>query len=159
MGMWVVQRCLGVTKFYCQSYGGKYEEVLARIAFYVVAALATFALCCLSADRRIPLLTAFGRNSLWIYLLHRPATIVASRWFCRGTATTAMVGAAALTLLIALASGNWWIVRPLDRLADQGGRLLTERDHRKTGAARIAVLVVALGFIVKLLAGAVAADS
>ena len=69
-----------------------------------------------------------------IYLLHRPATIVDSRWFCRGTATTAMVGAAALTLLILRASGNRWIVRPLNRLADQGGRLLTERAPRKSAS-------------------------
>lgn len=148
-GMWIAERHLAVPELTCKPYG-EAAEAIGRIAVFAISALATFALCLLSADRRIPLLTAFGRNSLWIFLLHRPATMVASRWFCRGTVATAMAGAVALTLLITIAFGNRWIVLPLNRWADQGGRLLTETDVRKTWAARVSVLAVALGFVIKI---------
>lgn len=148
-GMWAAERYLAVPELTCKPYG-EAAEAIGRIAVFAISALATFALCLLSADRRIPLLTAFGRNSLWIFLLHRPATMVASRWFCRGTVATAMAGAVALTLLITIAFGNRWIVLPLNRWADQGGRLLTETDVRKTWAARVSVLAVALGFVIKI---------
>lgn len=148
--MWAAERYLAVPELTCGPYV-EAVEAIGRIAVFAIAALATFALCFLAPAGKTPLLTTFGKNSLWIFLLHRPATMVASRWFCRGTAATAMVCAVALTLLIALAFGNRWIVRPLNRWADQGGLLLTETDARKTWAARVTVLAVSLGFVVKII--------
>ena len=57
-------------------------EVFGRIVLYLTAFLTIYALRCLSPDRKIPLVTMFGRNSLWIFILHRPFTLMLSDYIC-----------------------------------------------------------------------------
>ena len=54
-----------------------FNGLLGRISLMVVAGLAIVFLLAASIEKNIPLLTKAGRNSLAIYLLHRPLTI----WF------------------------------------------------------------------------------
>ena len=53
------------------------QPALARISILVVAGLCIISMLFISFEKRIPLLTNAGKNSLAIYLLHRPVTL----WF------------------------------------------------------------------------------
>ena len=46
------------------------QDMVRRIAMFVVSAMVIMALRYLTLDKKIPLLTMFGRNSLWIFILH-----------------------------------------------------------------------------------------
>ena len=51
------------------------SSMLGRIGFMITASLSIGALLFGALDRRIPLLTTIGKNSLAIYILHRPITL------------------------------------------------------------------------------------
>lgn len=154
-GMWASSRFLLINMSVCEmSPYVERIEAFSRIAIYIVSALAILALCCFSVDRKIPLLTTFGRNSLWIFLLHRPVTLMISNTFCRGMTVRVLLGAALLTLLIAIAFGNSLIVRPLNCVAEQASQLFSGGGFRRTFAAQLLVLVIACSYVAKIVIGA-----
>lgn len=58
---------------------GRYHnntDILCRIMIFLIAIAAIAILFCVIPNRKIPLLTKFGRNSLLIYLAHRMFTII-----------------------------------------------------------------------------------
>ena len=60
------------------SYGKQgMEPALARISILITAGICIGSMLLLSVEKQIPLLTKVGKNSLSIYLLHRPITL----WF------------------------------------------------------------------------------
>ncbi len=159
-GTWASMRFLVVNMNTCQMHSyNERIEAFSRIVTFVVAAMVIVAFCCLSVEKKIPLLTMFGRNSLWIFILHRPVTMLVSNIFCKGTTLWVLLGAAGLTLLISPVFGNNLIARPLNAFAEQGARVLTETVPKKVLAARIAALVIALAFVVKIVIGAYAGVS
>ncbi len=160
VGALIALRFLEVNRSTCQMFAyGERIESFGRIDIYFISAAVILALCALSVNKKIPLLSMFGRNSLWIFLLHRPATILLSNKFCRGTTVQVVFGAVGLTLLLALLFGNDILVRPLNRLAEQGGQLFSENATRKTLAARIVVLGLGLALVLKVIIGAYAGVS
>lgn len=77
-----------------------------RIALTIVAAMAIATLLLVSKEKTLPLVTKAGKNSLAIYLLHRPPTL----WFAENfsaSATEFQIGAALVaTLAMTLVFGS-----------------------------------------------------
>ena len=130
------------------------SDLFGRILLFLTAFLSIRALRFLSPDRTIPLLTMFGRNSLWIFLLHRPVTLLISRFLTETNALFVLLIAVAAAFLICLAFGNDKIVKPLNRFAEDGAAIFTSPENKKINAAKIAALTVALGFLISIAVGA-----
>ncbi len=84
-----------------------YENInglFGRISLLIVAGLAIMSLLVISVEKNIPLLTMAGKNSLAIYLLHRPLTI----WFSENFSTSNFQISAAIvaTFLMTLILGS-----------------------------------------------------
>ncbi len=125
-------------------------DAFGRIVLYIIASLAILALMNISPNRNIPLLTMIGRNSLWVFLFHRPFTIIISN-FVRGMDTAAVILiSTAFTLLICAVFGSDILSKYANRFADSGTALFT--GGRKALAAKAVVLVIALGFVALIVA-------
>lgn len=130
-------------------------DALGRICLFLIAALGILTLCALSPDRKIPLLSAFGRNSLWIFLFHRPFTLMLSdRMYAMNNTPKILISAAA-ALLLCLLFGSDLIARPMNRFAEQGEQLCSGNSVKTINAAKIAVCIVAVGFAVLTIRSAI----
>ena len=129
-------------------------DALGRIALIVIACLAVYALVNICPNKKIPLLSMFGRNSLWIFLLHRPFTIVFSKLLNdRGQGVVVILSVAgAVALCIVL--GNGFVAKHLNRFAESGTAIFTGEQTKKFTVAKLAIIVVAAGFIVSVIAEA-----
>lgn len=121
--------------------------VVNRIAIYTISFLAVLTLRNLSLRRKIPLITMFGRNSLWIFLLHRPLTLIISDLI--GNLNYALIIAVSLAaaLIICALFGSDLFCRYADRFAASGTDLILGAKDRKISLAGISALIVALGFL------------
>lgn len=121
-----------------------------RIALYIIAFIAIYALRCLSPDRRIPLLTMLGRNSLWIFVLHRPFTLLLSGRMTALPASYAILIAFVGAVVICVAFGNDPTASFLNKFLDRGTAIFTS-DDRKFNISKAALLIVSLAFIANIL--------
>lgn len=125
-----------------------------RISLFAIGFLMIYALRCLVPDRRIPLLTLIGKNSLWIFIFHRPITLEAQRFLSGTSPTTLIAVSAALTAASCAVLGCEPLNRIMTRFAEAGTEIFTSAKKTKCGAAaRIAALLTALGFIVTAVLG------
>ena len=132
---------------------------LGRIGLYLTACLAILALRQLSPDRSIPLLTASGRNSMWIFVLHRPLTLLLSRAIGALSVGFVFLIAAASAVLICLVLGNDLAAKYLNRFAEQGTAIFTSDEKTGLNPAKLALLLVFVGYAVYALISAEAALS
>lgn len=79
---------------------------LGRICLFTVSMLMTVFFLCASAEKKLPLLTTLGRNSLSIYLFHRPFTLLICDKFSSAHTTVILAVAAAGTAIICLVFGS-----------------------------------------------------
>lgn len=129
---------------------GETVDAFGRIVLYIIAALAILALRNVSPSRNIPLLTMIGRNSLWVFLFHRPFTLIISDLVRdKGTAAVILIAIAA-SLVICAVFGCDIFCKYANKFAGSGTALFT--GGKKSGLAKAAVLVVALGFVVSIVA-------
>ncbi|MDD6278283.1 MAG: CapA family protein [Oscillospiraceae bacterium] len=126
-------------------------EAFGRIGIFAASFLAIYAIRCLSPNKNIPLLTAFGRNSLVIFLFHRPFTLIFQDVFRIASAGRLIAYAAVCTLLICLVFGNDFFTGFVNDFLDAGAEIFTGhvKSRRKLSyyASRTAFLVVSLCFI------------
>lgn len=122
-----------------------------RIVLYIIAFLAIYELRCLSPDKKIPFLTMFGRNSLWIFVLHRPFTLILSDHMTELSAAYAILTALIGTFIICIVLGNDLIAKHLNKFLCQGAAIFTSDDNKKFNISKLAVLLVSLAFIVNIL--------
>lgn len=125
-----------------------------RIVLYVIAFLAIYALRCIFPDKEIPLLTMFGRNSLWIFVLHRPITLMLSGYMMKLTAAYAILAALVGTVIICVVLGNDLVAERLNKFLRQGTAIFTSDDNKKFNIAQLTVLLVALAFIADIFVSA-----
>lgn len=121
-------------------------EVFGRIVLYLTAFLTIYALRCLSPDRKIPLVTMFGRNSLWIFILHRPFTLMLSDYICDLSLPIIFLLSVPSSLGLCILLGNDVIAKYMN-LFLQAGTDIFLSDKKKFNFAKFAALCVALGFI------------
>ena len=80
--------------------------VFGRISLIIIASLSIMILLLGSAEKNIPLLTKAGKNSLAIYLLHRPFTLYFTEIFSARSTEFQICAAVAATFLITLVFGS-----------------------------------------------------
>lgn len=122
-----------------------------RIVLYIIAFLAIYALRCLSPDKKIPLLTMLGRNSLWIFVLHRPVTLLLSDHMTKLSAVYAVLTAVIGAVIICIVLGNDLAAKYLDKFLCQGTAIFTSDDNKKFNISKLVVLCVSLAFVVNIL--------
>lgn len=123
-------------------------DAFGRIVLYIIAAMAIFTLRNISPCKKIPLLTMFGRNSLWIFLLHRPFTLIISNLIGEFNNTAVIIISIAATILICIAFGNDLFCKYANRFAESGAELFNDG---KSATPKAAVLIVLFGFIASVL--------
>ncbi|MBE6846412.1 MAG: hypothetical protein E7508_12115 [Ruminococcus sp.] len=127
-------------------------EAFGRLAIIVTAVLALMAMRYIAPSKEIPLLSMMGRNSLWIFLIHRPITLVVSSLIENSNYPVIISASAAATIVICIAFGNNYIAAPLNRFAQQGAEIFTL--HKKgINAAKLAAVAVASAFVIHAVAG------
>lgn len=107
-------------------------EPLSRIAIMVVAALFIVAMLHLSVDRSVPLLTRMGKNSLAIYVLHRPFTLAFSPLLASCPDWAQLPSACAASALLLLALGSDAVSSLVNRVLNKSVSFLL---HEKKGAS------------------------
>ncbi len=137
-----------------------YEEPIdafGRTGIYIVAFLAIIAILNFTPSPRskIPFITAFGRNSLIIFLFHRPFTLIFSD-LLGSYKTLLLILAPVCTFLICLIFGNDRVSGIVNKFLDAGAEIFTgssEGGKKAAGtAAKLSMLAVALCFVGKIVA-------
>lgn len=124
-------------------------DAFGRIGLFVTAFLAIYALRAISPDKKLPFVTMIGRNSLGIFLLHRPLTLLFSDIF--GEKKWVIAAAFLCSVIICLAFGNDLVTGLLNAYVKAGAELLTGATVKKKGKAeifaRVTAAAVVLGFV------------
>ncbi|MCR5466051.1 MAG: CapA family protein [Lachnospiraceae bacterium] len=118
-----------------------------RMVLWGIGFLVIFVLRCIMPKIKIPFLTMIGRNSLWIFLLHRPFVLLLDKWLSHKSLVVIFTVSFAATVLICLAFGNDLIAKPLKRFADSGADIFADSDKTKFDFAKFALCLVAVGFV------------
>lgn len=121
-----------------------------RIALYLIAFLMIYALRSLAPNRKIPLLTTLGKNSLWIFILHRPLTLWLSARMEPLSNAPMILLSVLFAIVLCLLLGNDVLAKFANRFLEGGAEIFTARDSTKLTAAKAASLGVALWFIVSV---------
>lgn len=126
-----------------------WREVWGRAVLFAAAGLMIWFLLCAVSERQVPLLTMLGRNSLWIYLFHRPFVYLTNGCMPVASPAALLLAGAGYTLLMVLLFGNDSFARLLNAFADACGKLIAEPGQKVRGTplARAAVLVLAAGYV------------
>ncbi len=123
------------------------SDLLRRFVFYSVAFLAIFALRLLTPDRKIPLITMFGRNSLYIFILHRLFTIWLSQLICSFPVPAIFAISVLGTMVLCSAFGNNLVAGIISRFVSSGTSIFSN-EEKKLNVSIIVAIAVAVGFIV-----------
>lgn len=133
-------------------------DAFGRIALYIIAFFMIMFFRYVSFDKRIPLITMFGKNSLWIFIFHRPFTLIISdlikpaisQWW--GIAAVAFTAA----LLICLVFGNNFTAKYFNMFSDSAADIFTGKKGNKISdiLARLAALCAALLYVVSVVTDA-----
>ena len=126
-------------------------DAFGRIVLYIIAFLMIYALRCLSTERKIPLLTMFGRNTLWIFILHRPLTLLLSDHITKLSIVWINVISVTSSLVICIILGNNIIAKLMNRFADGCTEIFNSSEKKKFDLSKLVVLGVGLFFIVNVL--------
>jgi len=125
-------------------------DAFGRIVLYIIAFTAVYALRHLSPDRKVPLLTMFGRNSLWIFVFHRPITFIISDAVRKLQLPAVLLWSALLSAVICLVFGNDLVSKYMNRFMKNGAEIITRTDKGKVNFSKISAIIVSLFFIVSV---------
>ncbi len=131
--------------FVLGAYADKLD-IIERIIMFFVSFLSIPLLLYISPRKKMPLLSAFGRNSLWIFVFHRPITLLASKFLVNTQVLTIIVASLIITFVICFLFGNDFLGNFLNNFAKSGAALLMQKE-KKISLAKIALICVVLGFI------------
>ena len=155
----VILAAAGVAAYFAYTFFGYSDNSLqmfsytvpigsfGRIALFIIAFLAIYALRNICPDKKIPLLSMLGRNSLWIFLFHRPFTLWLSDWLIDKSIGVIFITSVLGTIAICITFGNEFVVKYFNRFADSGAAIFIGEDTKKFTFAKLAAALVALGFI------------
>ncbi len=128
-------------------------DALGRIVLYIIAFGAVYALRFFGINKKIPFITSFGRNSMGIFLFHRPLTIIFSDNF-RSDEVLILVLAIIATFVICVLFGNDYVSFAINKISEGFLELFTTDKDKKSNSKTIAqglVVSVALCFIGEIL--------
>ncbi len=133
------------------------QDALVRLLLFAAAFLMIAFLRSAVCSRNLPLLTMFGRNSLWIYLIHRPITLMlGGKPELTGSVQALILTAAAATAVICLAFGNDLLARLLNRFAGALTEVFTNHGSKRLSVHLARLLLAAVASVYVLPAAAIA---
>lgn len=100
----------------------QFFDMVGRLALIAVSLLVIFASINIFTDKKIPLLSMFGQNSLWIFLFHRPFTLWITGMIKEQNLGVVMITSVIGTFALCLIFGN-------DRLANVLNKLQIKRKE------------------------------
>lgn len=124
-----------------------------RIVLYIIAFLGITALRCITMKKEIPIVTMMGKNSLWIYVLHRPLTLLASDFLIEmDNPIIIILLSVPITIAICLITGNNLVTKYLDKfLYGCVSVFVPSDDNKKHIVSRLALTGVALIFVTNVI--------
>lgn len=123
------------------------KDIIRRAIMFIIAFLVIFSIGCLAINKKVPFLTMFGRNSLWIFVFQRMFTIWTSRYLMKPLSTPLKFAAAAVIALgLCFIFGNDFVAKYLNRFLSAGADIFLANKKKITLAKVITVLVL-LGFV------------
>lgn len=128
-------------------------DAFGRIVLYIIAFGAIYALRLFGLNRKIPLISSFGKNSIGIYLFHRPITIFFERDYS-GDAISMIGISVLLTLIICLLFGNDYVALAINKVSNGFAELFSEEERDKKSVFKtismIIMLIIGLCFIFQI---------
>lgn len=133
--------------------GAYYNPIAAfgRIVLYIVAFLTIYALRCISIEQKIPFLTMFGRNSLWIFILHRPLTLLLSDHITGLSVVWINIISIAAAMAICSILGSDVTAKLMNKFTDGCVEIFTTGEKKRFDFSKLVILGVGLFFIVDVL--------
>ena len=128
-----------------------------RIALFAIGFTAIYALRNLVPDKNIPLLTTIGRNSLWIFILHRPITLASEKLLKALPEPAVIAVSAAAAIVCCIVLGCEPLCRLLNEFTRSGVELFlpktaeTKRSVMRTAAGALSA-VIAFGYVFTVIA-------
>lgn len=122
-------------------------DALGRIALFGTALLVIFAIRCFAIDKEIPLITMFGENSLWIFVLHRMFALWSGDFISILPVPFLLPVSIVLSFGICLLFGNRFVAKYMNRFLDSGVEIFTGKN-KGSGVAKIVSAGVAAGIVV-----------
>lgn len=118
-----------------------------RAVLYVVAFGVIDVLMNLSLNTKIPFITEYGKNSLWIFILHRPFTLFISHLIKERTSLEIITISAAASVLLCFIFGNSVVSGYMNSFMKSGADIFTSDVRSKINPAKIVLLAVSLNYI------------
>lgn len=122
-------------------------DALGRAALFGTALLAVYAVRCFALDREIPLITMFGENSLWIFVLHRMFALWSGDFISILPAPLLIPVSIVLSFGICLLFGNRIVAKYMNRFLESGVEFFTGKS-KGSNIAKIVSAGVAAGIAV-----------
>ncbi len=78
-----ISRSLNIQSYLLMENYFSSKDILIRILVYAIAFIASFSLLCMipNTEKHTKVLQKWGKNSIWIYLFHRPITLIFAKVF------------------------------------------------------------------------------
>ncbi|MBQ7265189.1 MAG: CapA family protein [Firmicutes bacterium] len=140
-------------KFFCYSdealQMGAYQDptdAFGRIVLFALSFLAIYALRYITPGKNIPVLGMFGRNSLSVFIFHRPVTLFISEHIKTMGIGEVFALSVFLTFIICLLFGNNFVAKYFNIFADMGKKIFTEKE-KGFNIAKFTTLAVAFYFV------------
>lgn len=125
-------------------------DAAGRIALYAAAFLAVYSLRLISPDKKLPFITMFGRNSLWIFILHRPFTLMISDRIEKLSVSVIILISAAAAAVLCFIFGNDTAAGYLNGFMNSGAAIFTSDNSKRFDLSKLAALGVSVWFIVSV---------
>jgi len=95
------------------------KEIIKRIQLFIIALIMSFLLLFSLPNKKIPIITMIGRNSLYIFLYHRVFTLLFGRYFrTQKNLNTIILYSFILTIIIIIVFGNNYINEKMNQFID-----------------------------------------
>ena len=105
-------------------------DAFGRIVLYLIAFGAIYSLRLFGLNKKIPFISSFGRNSLGIFLLHRPLTILFSNIF-RTNTVLILILSIVITFIICMLFGNDYVSGAINKITDGFAELFSKKTKNK----------------------------
>ena len=125
------------------------NDAFGRIILFIIAFLAVYIIRCISPNSNIPLITSFGKNSLWIFILHRPFTIMLSSLIEDFPIPVIIILSVIASFAMCILFGNKFVVKYMNKFLSGGADIFIS-DSKKFTAAKFATLAVSLWFVISV---------
>ena len=132
--------------FHHYKEGAYLLHVLVRVSIFSVAFCVIGGMLLLSPTRTLPVLTKAGKNSLTIYLIHRPITLALNHYFSHFSTSELIIASIAFTVVVLLLLGSNSVTKVLNSLLNivVDGFIIGEKDNDVALWKRVLVLVLIL---------------